>query len=129
MITQKLNYTFGKTTGLKSRDKSTNSGLKGETLRLKATLEQKFLLEFTGRHFPEEEAEKLWSRIIDHKWLVSESLHRNIGSRVAAVDYLQNFYRSPVTGKKESVLEFTQKFLKTIFYSISPPSVTRKYDY
>lgn len=100
-----------------------------KTLNLRPSLEQKFLLEFTGKNFPAEEAENLWLKIIDHKWYISERLDRDIGLRVAAVDYVQNFYHSPVTEKKESFMDFVQKFFRTIFYSVGPPSVNRKYNY
>lgn len=54
--------------------------------------EQKILLELAGRRFPKAEAEILWEKIQDHKWYVSERLRRDIGFRVAAVDYIENFY-------------------------------------
>ncbi len=40
--------------------------------------------------FPEEEAKKHWKEIVRHKWHMSEQLKRNVGIRVAALDYFQN---------------------------------------
>ena len=73
-----------------------------KTLNLKPSLEQKFLLEYTGKNFPAKEAEKLWLKVIDHKWYVSERLNRDIGLRVAAVDYIGNFYKPPLNENKDS---------------------------
>jgi hypothetical protein len=54
--------------------------------------EQIKLKKFTGKNFRKDEAADLWKRIVDHKWLISEKLNRNVGFRVASVDYLDNFY-------------------------------------
>lgn len=35
-------------------------------------------------------AEAAWPRILEHKWYVSERLGRDVGLRVAAVDYFEN---------------------------------------
>jgi hypothetical protein len=36
------------------------------------------------------EARLVWPRILDHKWYVSERLGRDVGLRVAAIDYFEN---------------------------------------
>ena len=41
--------------------------------------------------------------IEEHKWLLSERLGRDIGSRVAAVDYLQNIHPGKVQSWRESL--------------------------
>ncbi|MBI2191280.1 MAG: DUF4032 domain-containing protein [Planctomycetes bacterium] len=41
------------------------------------------------RHDPEE-ARRLWKEVLEHKYLVSERLGRNVGVRVAALDYFTN---------------------------------------
>lgn len=53
---------------------------------------QIFLQEFTGNSFSRTDAEDIWSKVIDHKWTVSENLKRDVGLRVAAVDFVENFY-------------------------------------
>lgn len=40
--------------------------------------------------FPESEAKAHWKAIVKHKWHMSEQLKRNVGIRVAALDYFQN---------------------------------------
>ena len=52
----------------------------------------------TGKVVRKEEALQLWNRIDDHKWYLSERLGRDVGVRVAAVDYIDNFYE-PVRKK------------------------------
>ena len=76
MIFYKLDYTIEK------------------TLNSKPSLEQKYLFEFTGKEFPAKEAKNLWTKVIDHKWYVSERLKRDIGLKVAAVDYIRKFLRT-----------------------------------
>jgi len=39
------------------------------------------------------EARSLWPRILEHKWFLSERLGRDVGLRVAAIDYLENIER------------------------------------
>jgi len=63
-----------------------------EVLKSMPTEEQVFLRKYLNEDFPKKEAKYLWERIVDHKWYVSERLKRDIGFRVAAVDYLENFY-------------------------------------
>lgn len=36
------------------------------------------------------EARRAWPRVLEHKWLLSERLGRDVGLRVAAVDYFEN---------------------------------------
>ncbi len=54
--------------------------------------EQKMLTAFTGTYFSKPEAKEVWERIVDHKWYVGEKLQRDIGLRVAAIDFVENFY-------------------------------------
>ena len=63
-----------------------------EVLKNLPTEEQVFLKKYLNRDFPRKEAKYLWERIVDHKWHISERLRRDVGFRVAAVDYVENFY-------------------------------------
>ena len=63
-----------------------------EVLKNLPTDEQLFLKKYLNRDFPRREARYLWERIVDHKRLVSERLRRDVGFRVAALDYVENFY-------------------------------------
>ena len=44
----------------------------------------------TGLKLSELEAHIVWPRILDHKWYLGERLGRDVGLRVAAVDYFEN---------------------------------------
>ena len=44
----------------------------------------------TGVKLTEREARAAWPRVLEHKWYLSERLGRDVGLRVAAVDYFDN---------------------------------------
>jgi hypothetical protein len=84
------------------------------------TPEQALIKKYLSADFPKREAKYLWNRIVDHKWHVSERLKRDIGFRVAAVDYVENFYepvffRERETGLKNSLREFFKIISRTEF--------------
>jgi hypothetical protein len=72
-----------------------------EVLKNNPSPEQMFLKKYLNTNFAKKEARYLWEKIVDHKWYVSERLRRDIGFRVAAVDYFENFYEpTPVFKNK-----------------------------
>lgn len=52
--------------------------------------EQKALKELAGVKLRPAEAREEWPRVLEHKWFVSERLGRDVGLRVAALDYFEN---------------------------------------
>ena len=48
------------------------------------------LRRLAGVSLSEREARAAWPRIMDHKWYMGERLGRDVGLRVAAVDYFEN---------------------------------------
>ena len=54
--------------------------------------EQKLLKNLIGQDFTKEEAVFVWEKVNDHKWYIGERLKRDVGLKVAAVDYVENFY-------------------------------------
>ena len=54
------------------------------------------------------EARDRWPRMLEHKWYLSERLGRDVGMRVAAVDYFENIEplspRAPVDRGAEPLL-------------------------
>ncbi len=58
------------------------------------TPEQQALKSLTGVSVTASEARTAWPRILDHKWYMSERLGRDVGLRVAAIDYFENI-RTP----------------------------------
>lgn len=90
-----------------------------EVLKNLPTGEQISLKKYLNRDFPRKEANFLWERIVDHKWNVSERLRRDVGFRVAAVDYYENFYESgAVFGGKNRRAGFFSKILRPINSSL-----------
>lgn len=101
MIPYRLDYTI---------EKLTRSG---------PSVERTLLRIYTGDELSESDARSLWQRIADHKWYVSEQLSRDVGFHVAAVDYVENFYRTEPArpgGAKTSALarKFLNKFNKIL---------------
>ena len=52
--------------------------------------EQRLLRELAGARLAPSEAASEWTRVLEHKWYVSERLGRDVGLRVAALDYFEN---------------------------------------
>jgi Domain of unknown function (DUF4032) len=61
-----------------------------ESLRGRASEEQQLLRKLAGVSLTPAEAASEWARVLEHKWFVSERLGRDIGLRVAALDYFEN---------------------------------------
>ena len=55
-----------------------------------ASEEQKVLKELAGVKLQPAEARAEWPRVLEHKWFMSERLGRDVGLRVAALDYFEN---------------------------------------
>jgi len=73
--------------------------------------ERHLIKKYTGKQVNENEARWLWERIADHKWYLSERLKRDVGFRVAAVDYLENFYEpAPVIRVRDYAVEAWDAF-------------------
>src|SRR5437588_12993138 len=60
------------------------------TLQAQPCEEQKLLRELARMKLSPAEARAEWPRVLEHKWFVSERLGRDIGLRVAAIDYFEN---------------------------------------
>ena len=63
-----------------------------QTLHAPGMREQRALKVLTGLELGVDEASFFWPRILDHKWYMSERLGRDVGLRVAAVDYFENVW-------------------------------------
>lgn len=75
------------------------------------------LYRLVSEEFDEETAKKLWFEILEHKYKISEKLGRNIGIRVATLDYLENI-KKIVTSPK--IIE-EKEFLKTLRLATKDP--------
>ena len=77
-----------------------------EALAPEACADQIF--EFSGTKFEPEAAAELWPRIIQHKWLMSEKLGRDVGLRVAVIDFLDHMDQADkeyLAYKRQDVLD------------------------
>ncbi len=74
----------------------------------------------TGLRTEETEARTLWSSILEHKYLMSEKLVRNVGFRVAALDYFLNIDKRL---KRVNFVEINK--MKKIWFEASYDSLTR----
>ena len=66
--------------------------------------EHRVLKELTGIKIAEDEARLAWPRILDHKWYISERLGRDVGLRVAAIDYMENIWSPSNRRPKQGAL-------------------------
>ncbi len=48
------------------------------------------IFEFSGSKLDPDIAADLWQKILQHKWLMSEKLGRDVGLRIACIDFLEN---------------------------------------
>ncbi len=48
------------------------------------------IFEISGTKFDPDIAADLWTKILQHKWLLSEKLGRDVGLRTACIDFLEN---------------------------------------
>jgi len=70
-----------------------------------------------SERFPEEDAKKMWQAILHHKYNISEKLGRNVGVRVAALDYLENIKKIIQAPK---IVDETE-FRKTLTLAVTDP--------
>lgn len=77
--------------------------------------ERSLLRIYTDRRISEGEANDLLRKVADHKWFVSEKLNRDVGFHVAAIDYVENFYRPPaVTGRAGELRSYVSRMVKMV---------------
>jgi SpoVK/Ycf46/Vps4 family AAA+-type ATPase len=65
------------------------------------------ILELSGVSFEPDIAVDLWSKILKHKWLLSEKLARDVGLRTACIDFLENMEQAPdeyLTHQRKTIL-------------------------
>lgn len=64
----------------------------------------------SGRKFKPEQATDLWAKILQHKLDLSEKLGRNVGIKVACVDYLEHVESTEKDPQKEETLMFLRDY-------------------
>ena len=61
-----------------------------EAVRRYSSGRRRAVRKLTGLKLSEREARAAWPRLLEHKWYLSERLGRDVGLRVAAIDYFDN---------------------------------------
>ncbi|HEY0006137.1 MAG TPA: DUF4032 domain-containing protein [Pyrinomonadaceae bacterium] len=74
------------------------------TLAEQPTREQRTLKTLAGARISASEARVIWPRLQEHKWYLSERLGRDVGLRVAAVDYFENIHAPLVAHSQKRAL-------------------------
>lgn len=64
-----------------------------ERVRADSEREKQKLKSAAGASLSPAEAQEVWPQVLEHKWLMSERLGRDVGLRVAALDYFKNVRR------------------------------------
>lgn len=70
--------------------------------RDEAEFERRMLHGLTGTDVPADEARALWPRLLDHKWFMSERMGRDVGLRVAAIDFFEHVEPRPPAAPRAS---------------------------
>ena len=93
------------------------------------------ILELSGVAYEADIATELWSKIIKHKWLLSEKLSRDVGLRTACIDFLENMEQAPEeysTYQRTNILEelgaqiFSRELWETISDSQPPKQLIQR---
>jgi len=65
------------------------------------------IVALSGVAYEPDVAADLWPKVLNHKWLLSEKLSRDVGLRTACIDFLENMEQAPdeyATHKRRSIL-------------------------
>ncbi|HKZ78438.1 MAG TPA: DUF4032 domain-containing protein [Pyrinomonadaceae bacterium] len=77
--------------------------------------EQRKIRKLAGVKIEAEEAHDVWTRILEHKWYISERLGRDTGLRVAAIDYFENIHRkTSKVGSRQTSLPPRLRFMQPL---------------
>ena len=78
-------------------------GARAVALAREARRLRRSLKEWAGVKLSASEASDVWPQVLEHKWYMGERLGRDVGLRVAAVDYFENVQpprrRAPLRAK------------------------------
>ena len=62
------------------------------------------------------EAREVWPQVLEHKWYMSERLGRDVGLRVAAIDYFENVRKLTKRDEMRDTLPPTLPFIRPLGY-------------
>ncbi|MGA8571288.1 MAG: AAA family ATPase [Desulfobaccales bacterium] len=93
------------------------------------------IFECSGARLEPEAAADVWPKILQHKWLMSEKLARDVGLRVACIDFLENMeqareeylaYQQQDLLKEMGALTIGKEIWDTIAESQPPKQIVQK---
>ena len=93
------------------------------------------IIELSGVEYEADIAADLWPMVINHKWILSEKLGRDVGLRTACIDFLENIEQAPdesETYKRQSrlndmgALTIDQEMWDTISDSQPPKQLVQR---
>jgi transitional endoplasmic reticulum ATPase len=93
------------------------------------------IFECSGARLEPEAAADLWPKILQHKWLMSEKLARDVGLRVACIDFLENMeqareeylaYQQHNLLREMGALTINKEIWDTIAESQPPKQIVQK---
>jgi SpoVK/Ycf46/Vps4 family AAA+-type ATPase len=67
------------------------------------------IFEGSGRKVEPQGAEGLWRKILQHKWVLSEKLGRDVGTRVACLDFIENIEAMDQNAHDSEKIQFLKK--------------------
>lgn len=83
----------------------------GKEIQPQLTDIQRALNELAGVNLSAKEARRVFPSIQEHKWYMSERLGRDVGWRVATIDYFENIEESHSTHSKKESLTYRLRHL------------------
>ncbi len=93
------------------------------------------IFEYSGHKVELQGAEDLWQKILQHKWVLSERLGRDVGTKVACLDFLENIEPADQNAHDSDKVQFLKKLgatmvdqevWKTISESQPPKEIVNK---
>ena len=78
--------------------------------------EKQKLKQAAGVRFSPLVAREVWPQVLEHKWYMSERLGRDVGLRVAALDYFENVRRVTKRDEMRDMLPPTLPFMRPFGY-------------
>lgn len=82
-------------------------------------LERRILESAAGVRLDREEAERLYASVLEHKWYLGERLERDVGLRVAAVDFFEHVRPSKGNAKPKRRITFSPDPVRWLEASLS----------
>jgi hypothetical protein len=78
--------------------------------------EKQKLKQVAGVRLSSLEAREVWPQVLEHKWYLSERLGRDVGIKVAVIDYFENVRRVRKREQLRDTMPPTLPFMRPLGY-------------